>query len=245
MKFEFLTRLFVVMLVAVVVFPVASRAAEEKTATISVSGTGTVSVAPDMAIISVGVMRQAKTARQAVNENNSAMAAVIGAMKAEKIEDRDLQTSGFSIQPRYFYPKRKSNGEQEPPRITGYIVNNNLTIRVRDLDQAGTILDKVITLGVNTGGNIRFTNADTNEIMKQARQNAVQDAIEKAQTLTGAAGVALGKITAINEHSNAPRPINIGAARSLAVREDASAVPIASGENEYRVMVNISWELDQ
>lgn len=198
-----------------------------------------------MAVVSVGVLREAETAREALNLNNQAMGAVLAAMKDTGIEERDLQTSGFSIQPRYFYPKRKSNGEQPAPKITGYVVNNNLTIRIRVLEETGLILDRVVTLGVNTGGNIQFTNSDTDSLLKKARADAVRNALEKAQTLTSAAGVGLGKISSINESSRAPRPIGVAQARSLAVQEDAGNVPIASGENEYRVTVQISWEIDQ
>lgn len=219
--------------------------AEQKPGTINLSGTGTANVAPDLAIISFGVVREAKTAREALNANNNAMAAVLAAMKEKGLEEKDLQTSNFNIQPRYHYPKRKSNGEQPAPKITGYVVSNNLTARVRDLSQTGEILDLVVTLGVNSGGNIQFTNANKDAILKLARINAVKDALDKAETLTSTAGVALGRILNISENFNQPRPVQFAkAARSLAVQEDAG-VPIASGENSYRVNVQISWEIAQ
>ena len=225
----------------------ASKALAEtgsQTATINISGTGSVSVAPDMAIVSLGVVREAKTAREALDANNDAMAAVLSAMESKGIEKKDLQTSGFNIQPRYFYPKRKSNGEQPQPQITGYVVSNNLTVRVRELAKAGEILDLVVTLGVNSGGNIRFANNDPSAALKEARVKAVKDAVEKAQTLAIAAGVELGPIKNISENFNRPRPVAIANARALSVQEDA-AVPIASGENSYEVNVQMSWEIMQ
>lgn len=231
---------------ALILFPpVALAQAEQKPGTISVSGTGTANVAPDLAIVSLGVVREAKTAREALDANNKAMSAVLASMQDKGIAEKDLQTSNFNIQPRYHYPKRKANGEQPAPKITGYIVSNNLTVRIRDLSQAGEILDLVVTLGVNSGGNIQFTNDNKEAILKLARIKAVEDALDKAQTLTSTAGVGLGRITNISENSNQPRPVPIArAARTFAAQEDA-AVPIASGENSYRVNVQISWEIAQ
>ncbi|MGI9353430.1 MAG: SIMPL domain-containing protein [Rhizobiaceae bacterium] len=240
-----LAKAAIIACILAVVYPAPSMATEDHRNTISVAGTGEISVAPDMALISIGVMREAETARAALTANNKAMASVLAAMKDKGIKDKDLQTSNFNIQPRYFYPKRKANGEQPAPKITGYVVSNNLDIRIRNLAKAGEILDLVVTLGVNTGGNIRFMNADTNEVLKNARTAAVKDAVEKAETLASAAGVGLGNILNITENSNRPAPVPLAQARTFAVQEDAGAVPIAGGENSYRVNVQISWEIAQ
>lgn len=238
-------QLFIVSFALVFVFSAQNSFADDKkTSVISLSGTGSVSIAPDMAVISFGVVKEAKTARAALDENNKAMASILKAMEDKGIEKKDLQTSGFNIQPKYFYPKRKSNGEQPAPEITGYIVSNNLTIRIREIEKAGEILDLSVTLGINSGGNIQFTNSDTTAVLKQARIKAVKDALEKAQTLVQAAGVELGDILNISENSSRPRPVGIAQARSLSVQEDAS-VPIASGENSYQVTVQMSWEISQ
>jgi uncharacterized protein YggE len=98
---------------------------------ILVSGQGSVSVAPDMAVLSLSVTREATTARAALDANSTAMNDVLEAMKSEGIEERDLQTSGFSIQPRYTRPVPNKSGEREPPRIAGYTVRNSLTVRIR------------------------------------------------------------------------------------------------------------------
>lgn len=224
--------------------PHSSFANEKQVSTISLSGTGSVSVAPDMAILSFGVVKEAETARIALDENNKAMAAILKAMADEGIDEKDLQSSGFNIQPRYFYPKRKSNGEQPTPEIRGYLVSNNLTVRIREIDKVGSILDLSITLGINSGGNVQFTNSETSDTIKEARTKAVKDAIEKAQTLAEAANVELGAILNISEQVRNPRPIAIAQARSMSVQEDA-AVPIASGENIYNVTVQMSWKISQ
>ena len=219
--------------------------AAEKPATISVTGTGSASVAPDMAIVSFGVIREAKTAREALTANNKAMKEVLTSMKAAGIADKDLQTSNFNIQPRYIYSKPKNNGEQKPPKIVGYVVSNNLTVRIRDLENTGAILDLVVSLGVNTGGNIRFTNQDKKSVLEMARVAAVKDAMAKAKLLTETAGAGLGKILSISENSHQPNPRPIAYARAAKMADSAESVPIASGENTYNVHVNISWEIDQ
>lgn len=218
---------------------------KEQIATINVSGSGTVAIAPDIAIINVGVLRQAKTARAALDDNNTAMADVIAAMKAQGIADKDLQTANFNIQPRYQYFKRSKTGAQKPPQIIGYQVSNQLTVRIRDLKTVGAVLDEAISLGVNSGGNIQFTNENPQQALTEARKKAMKNAIVKATTLTAAAGVSLGRILSINEQSSMPRPMPMAQARMMAKDSAEAAVPVQGGENSYRINVNVSWEIAQ
>jgi len=211
---------------------------------ILVNGEGRVDIAPDMAILSLTVTREADTARSALDANSAAMNEVIAAMKAEGIEARDLQTSRFSIQPRYSRPAPKPTGEREPPQIIGYTVRNSLTVRVRDITTVGAVLDKSVTLGVNEGGNIRFTNADPSTAIEEARSLAVKDAIAKANTLATAAGVKTGKLLELSEQTYSPRPVAMASAE-MSMARSASSVPVATGENTYKVMVNASFAIDQ
>lgn len=220
-----------------------AMADEPQTPTISVTGNGTANVAPDMAIISMGVTKEAETAREALNANTEAMKKVLEEMQSAGIEARDLQTSDFSIQPQYVYPNN-SNDEQKP-RITGYVVRNSLSVRVRDLEKVGDVLDASVSLGVNDGGNLVFTNDNPDEVINQARSNAVKDAIAKAKTLAEAAGVELGAIKTISElaQNDAPRPM--AKMRSMEMVASSAPVPIAAGENSYDVTVNITFEIAQ
>jgi len=216
----------------------------QPTPRIVVTGEGSASIAPDMAVLSLTVMRDGKTAREALDANSAAMKEVLGAMKAEGIEDRDLQTENFSIEPQYYYPQRQNNGEAEQPRITGYLVRNSLTVRLRELDKLGGVLDKAVTLGVNQGGNITFTNDDPSATVEKARTEAVKNAAAKAKTLAKAAGVSLGKVLEISEMSTPSMPEPYAKVRSAMV-ESADAVPVAAGENAYTVTVNVTFALDQ
>ncbi|MEO0543811.1 MAG: SIMPL domain-containing protein [Pseudomonadota bacterium] len=209
---------------------------------IVVSGTGTVDVAPDMAVLSLSVVRQAETARAALDANNEAMEGVLSAMQAEGIESSDMQTSNFSIQPRYERVNNNS-GTRKDPEIIGYDVFNTLTVRVRDLTSLGRVLDKSVSLGVNSGGNIIFTNDDPSAAIEEARIKAMQAAMRKADVMTSTAGVGLGEILEITERSASPQPQPI--ARATAMVASAASVPIATGENSYSVTVNIIYTLDQ
>ncbi len=211
---------------------------------ILVSGQGKVDIAPDMAVLSLSVTREAKTARGALDANSSAMSKVISAMKKEGIASRDLQTSGFSIYPRYSRPAPKSSGEQVPPGIIGYTVRNSLRVYVRDISIAGSVLDRSVTLGVNEGGSIQFTNADPSSAIKQARIKAVQQALAKANTLAEAAGVKTGRLLELSEPSVSPRPVAMSMER-MSLVSAAKSVPIATGENSYTVRVNATFAIEQ
>ena len=211
---------------------------------IVVTGEGETAVAPDMAILTLTVMRDAETARAALDENNAAMAAVVAAMREAGIESRDLQTSGLQINPRYVYPQSPQDGQQQP-RIVAYEVSNTLTVRVRDIAAVGAILDQSVSLGVNQGGSISFTNDDPAEATTEARRLAVQDATARARTLAEAAGVTLGSVIEISEQSMVRPPMPMGSPRAYRMEAAADAVPVEAGENTYRVQVNVTFEIGQ
>jgi uncharacterized protein YggE len=228
---------------AMMAVPFAALADETPRPRIVVTGEGQAASAPDMAIVSMVVLQEKPTAREALTANNEAMAKVLDAMKKAGIAERDLQTSGFNIEPRYVYPDNKDNTQPpEAPKIVGYAVSNSLTVRVRDLKKVGDILDQSVTLGVNQGGNLIFTNDKPEAIVEEARKNAVANAMAKAKTLTEAAGVGLGKVLEISEQSYSPRPMPMGQAKMMAAAP-ADSVPVAAGENTYNVNVNVTFEL--
>ena len=224
--------------------PLAQAEPVKDIAKILVSGEGQVAIAPDMAVISLTVNREADTARAALYANNEAMEDILKAMKKEGIKEKDLQTSGFSIQPRYVYPKLQAAGERPPPRIAGYTVRNRLSVRLRDISMVGKILDMSVTLGVNEGDNIQFSNAEPGVILEQARDAAVKDAMARAKTLAAAAGVGLGEILEISERSRSPGPAPMAMAE-MAVARVSDAVPVATGENTYRVNVDMTFAIRQ
>jgi len=204
---------------------------------IVVTGEGEATMVPDLAILSLGVMREAATAREALDAGNAAMAAVIAAMKEGGVAERDLQTSGLSIQPRYTY-NSKPDGTQEAV-LVGYQVSNNLTVRLREIGKLGTLLDRAVTLGVNQGGSISFANADTKAAVREARKRAVEDAVDKAKTLAEAAGVEVGSVIEISDQIAGPSPMPITAK----AYDRAEGVPVEAGENAYSVQVTVTFAI--
>jgi uncharacterized protein len=217
--------------------------AESPLPVIRVSGEGTAAARPDMAVITLGVVREAETAKEALDANSAAMNDVIAALKAAGVDEKDLQTTGFRVDPRYVYAQQQANGETPPPRIVGYSVSNQVTVRIRFLERLGEILDKVVTLGVNSDGGISFTNAEPGQIIAAARAAAVKDAAARALTLADAAGVTLGPILEISESAGRTRPVDFMAGKRAMAAE--SAVPIQAGENEYRVGVDVTFEIQR
>ena len=243
---NFAGKTFAAALIMAVPFAATPAGAQESEPTprIVVTGEGTASIAPDMAVLTLTVVREGKSAREALDANSAAMAEVLTAMKEEGIAERDLHTANFSIEPKYFHPPRQDNGEIQEPRIVGYYVRNTLTVRLRDLDRLGGVLDTAVTLGVNQGGNIAFTNDDPSDTVTEARMSAMENAIAKAETLTEAAGIGLGRVLEISEVSSPRAPEPLARVRS-AMAESADAVPVAAGENSYTVTVNVTFALEQ
>lgn len=216
----------------------ATRAADE-TGRITVTGEGMVAAAPDMAIISVGVVKTAPTARQALDDANKALSDAIAGLKAKGIEPKDLQTSGFSVSPQFDYSGKNGTA----PKLTGYQVSNMLTVRVRDLSALGKVLDDAVTDGINSGGSLSFTNSKLKDLVAQARNAAVSDAIAKARALTEAAGVSTGDILSISEDAQTPPPVPM--VRMAMAKEAADSVPVEAGESEYHARITMTFAIDQ
>jgi uncharacterized protein YggE len=213
--------------------------AEDAKSTISVTGEGHVAVAPDMATVSLGVMTDGDSAKSALDANNAAIAAVLEKLKSAKIEDRDVQTSGLSLGPRYDYSSSNPDGTQ---KVTGYVASNMVTVRVRALDTVGGVLDAVVTNGANTLNGITFGLADDTAATDAARKAAVEDARRKADLYATAAGVKLGKILSISEQGSYMPPMPMPMAEASF---KAGAVPVAGGELGVTATVSVIYELTE
>jgi uncharacterized protein YggE len=212
--------------------------------TITIEGHGEVMAAPDMAQINSGVTTQGATAREALDANSAAMSELIAALKASGIEARDIQTSGFTVNPNYVYSEeRDANGYTLPPKINGYQVANTVTVTVRALDTLGTILDKSVTIGANTVNGVTFSVADPSALYDDARKAAFADARTKAELYATAAGGTLEEINSISESQtfNSPQPVAMYSMRADAA---ASSVPVEGGELAFAINVNVQWELE-
>lgn len=204
---------------------------------ITTSGVGTVEAAPDMATINLGVTQQAKEAGAAMSATSDAVREVLALLEQAGIEPRDVQTDSISLQPLWL---RSNNNSDIPPRITGFVARNSLGIRVRDLDQLGSVLDQVVQNGANTFNGLQFSIAEPDELVAAARAVAVKDAMAKAAQLAEAAGVTLGSIQKITEQSGSIRPQMMEMASTRAM----SDVPVAAGELSLSAQVTIVFAIE-
>jgi uncharacterized protein YggE len=208
---------------------------------LTVTGEGVVRARPDMAVITLGMVSQAESARDALAQNTAAMTEIIDALRGRGIASRDLQTSNFSVSPVYSQPPLDHDPNRPyEPEIIGYSVHNDLTVRIRDLETVGALLDEIVTLGANSVSGPIFTVADPADIEDQARRAAMRDAIRRGELYAEAAEVALGPIARIEESfAQIPPPQPYAAMRQEMAAD--SAVPIEGGELEFTAQVSVSW----
>lgn len=199
---------------------------------ITVSGTGSVEAAPDMATLTLGVTSQDAEAAAAVRANSEAVARVLSQLERLGIETRDIQTRDLSVSP--VWSGRRPQ-QEEAPRITGFVATNRVFVRVRDLGRLGEILDAVVSEGANDFGGLSFAVQEPEPLIAEARAKAVADATEKARQLAEAAGVTLGRVISIDEHGGA-HPVMRRAEMAMA---DAGRVPVAPGEISVELSVSM------
>jgi uncharacterized protein YggE len=216
-----------------------SAAAQEDTPRrIVVTGTGEASARPDLAVISAGVVVQSETASAALADNSRAMEAVLQQLRTAGLADADVQTSQFSVMPLYERqpPEREITA---PPRIVGYQVSNRVTARVRDIDRLGAVLDALVSAGATNIDGPWFDIADPEQVLGQARDAAVADALARARRYTAAAGVELGEVISIEEAGSfvpPPRPM-------MRAEAMAADVPIAPGQTELSASVMVTFAI--
>ena len=189
-------KLLSIILVLAMMLPciaLAETVAVAENATITVTGSASVTLKADYARISVGVSSKAATVEQAANENNAAIYAVIEALKEAGVAEEDIAPSNYSVYAEYDYA---SFGGQ---KLTGYNVTNQLTVIIRDMAHIGATLDKATAAGANNIYNIEFLSTKADEAQDEATVYAVQDAMRRAKLLASAAGLNLGGIKSISD----------------------------------------------
>jgi uncharacterized protein YggE len=198
---------------------------------VTVVGRGEVMGRPDTASVRIGVTTEAISASAALEQNSAEVQAVLEQLKQLAIAEEDIQTSTFSI-----HPSRDDNREQ----ITGYRVSNTVTVTIRDLSQAGQLLDQVVQAGANQIGGISFSVADPQALLAQARAEAVRDARAQAEQLAQAAGVALGEVLAITENVGSQPPMP---PLGRTIETAGGATPIEPGEQQFTAVVQVTFAL--
>ncbi len=202
---------------------------------ITVTGEGSVAVAPDLAYVNLGVSHDAETADEALTAMSIGMRAVLGRLEAAGIAPADIQTGQLSLSPRY-----DSSSYDGTLKMLGFTATTTVNVRIRDMDKLGGVLDAVVEDGANQFGGITFDVTDPAAAMAEARRAAVADARAKAELFADAAGVTLGDLVTLNEHGGFMAPAPMMAAR---VAEDAGSVPIAAGEVSLQTSVTMVYAI--
>ncbi|MBT3070543.1 SIMPL domain-containing protein [Rhodomicrobium sp. Az07] len=208
----------------------------QRTPMIEVSGTGSVQVKPDIAVIRIGVATEDANAEAAVAKNSAATAKVLSEVAAAGIEKKDLQTSQFSLYPQTAtasYPRKDGAG------ITTFRASNTVSVTVRNLDRLGEILGASVAAGSNRISGPDFAVSEPEKYLGDARRKAVEAALAKAKTYAEAAGMKLGAVLSIAEDgAGSPAPVFRGAAYAK-----AQSVPVEVGEETLSAQVRIAIEL--
>ena len=214
--------------------------------TITVSSTSEVYAKPDLALVSFSVVNEAKTANQTLKQNTEKMNAVISAVKKQGIEEKDLKTTNFSIYPRYEW--RGRTGLPPYPQgkrvLVGYEVTQSLEVKIRALNKIGEILQAAIDAGANQVGNLEFTIDNQDELKKQARGQAINEAKVKAQELASQLGLKLVRIVNFSEGGVVPPMPSFYAMDEAIGKGGAEAPEIETGESKIQVTVTITYEIN-
>ncbi len=205
--------------------------------TISLSGHGEVRSVPDLAFVTSGVLSQGTTAAEALAANTQTMNALFAALKEAGIAEKDVQTSNFSVQPRYDF----NNGQA--PKLVGYDVSNNVTVTLRKITDLGPLLDRLVQAGSNQINGVTFQVSQPDQAMDEARKLAAADATRKAKVYADAMGVELGQVMQVSEGTTYQPPVPM--VRGMVMKADAAAspVPVAAGEQTLAADVSVTWEI--
>lgn len=230
-------RCALILCAAVAVATPGAASAETPPPAVTVTGEATVSAAPDTATIDGGVATEAKTAKEAAEANNKAMGAVLLALKAAGVAEKDMQTSRLSLLPQSV-PNRVGGG---PVQIAGYRASNHVVVTLHEVTKAAAVIDTLVGAGANEIGGIAFSVSQASKLLDDARGQAIADARRKAELLAKAAGISLGAPLSITEETAAgPMPYQ----RRLSAPM-VTAAPVAVGEETLRVVVTVAYGIKQ
>ena len=205
---------------------------------LSVTGSGIVTLTPDIAYINIGVHNEMPTAAEAVASNNTQTQQVVDALKKSGVDAKDIRTTNFSI-----YPNTQYDPQTNQKIGTTYIVDNTVYVTVHKLDTLGDLLDATVKAGANSINSIQFDVADKTAAIKQARDEAVKDARSQAQDLASSSGVALGDLQTVSFFDSVPTPVMNAFGKGGGGGVAESSVPINAGQMTLTVTVNMTYEI--
>ena len=211
-------------------------AGQQTPATVSVTGQGMVNVPPDTATVTVGIDVIRPDLGEAQDEAARQATAVIEAVQAAGVAERDIQTANYSVN-----ILRDYSESGDPTQVNGFEVMNQVNVTIRDIDAVGDLLDAVVGAGANSIYGVRFFVDDPRPFSGEARTLAVEDATDKARQLAEATGMELGRVVSISEgYAAVPLPMM---GRGGGMEAAAMDTPIQAGTSQITVDVNLTFEL--
>jgi uncharacterized protein YggE len=208
---------------------------------ITVVGTGKASGAPDVANVTVGVESLGPALQEVVDDNKTRMAALLAALKAQGIADKDIRTTSYNVYVENPQPQPLQGGNAGSTSSLTYHVNNQVDVTVRDVAKLGDVLDKAVAAGANNVYGVSFSVNDPTKLQGMARANAIADAKARAQDLASLTGVTLGDVISVSEViGGGPTPLY---AVGAGARSVAAPVPVQPGELEVSMSVQVTYAI--
>lgn len=217
----------------------------------AVIGEGQAVTVPDVAEFTASVISQGgKDLGTLQTENTNKVNKIVEFIRSKDVDEKDIQTSGYRIEPRYQYYGCNNGGVCPPPQIVGYNVTQTVKIKIRDFNIAGPILSGTVTAGANSVSELSFTVDDPARVEAEARAEAIKKAREQAETIAKAGGFKVGKLLSIDDASPfypaEKYGLGMGGDVMMARGEVATApTPIvAPGSQEVKVRIILRYEID-
>lgn len=207
---------------------------------ITVEGNGKTYVIPDVAELTLGVTTDAATSDEAVKQNTKKINAVMEALNSFKIDKKDIQTTGYYLEPKYNWTQDKGSVQD------GYTLDQTILVKVRDFTKVGEVLAKTTKAGANTVGGVYFTIDDPEKGKAEARAQAIEKAKAKAETIADQAGLSLGDVVNYYEYGGSDYYGKGGYAMAEGGGggEMAAAPVIEPGQSEVNLTVSLTYKLN-
>lgn len=211
-----------------------------------VVGEGKAAVVPDIAKVTVGVITEGGSDIGKLQEaNTKKIDSIIEFVKSKKVDVKDITTKAYSIDPKYSQIDCRDKTECPPPKITGYIVRQDVEVKMRDFREIGAILNGVVEKGANSVSQLQFTVDDPTAVEKEAREKAFRQVKAKAEDIAKSGGFGVGRLLSVSEgRGYPPEPIygfGVGGAKDAS--QEVRTV-IEPGSTEFTVFVTLTYEIE-
>lgn len=209
---------------------------------ITFTGEGDVSAVPDIATFNFTVTKEAQNVKDAQNQVEGVIRGATNILKGEDVDEKDIKTESYNVHPRYDWVRKNGTSERV---FKGYEVSQYTSVKVRDIENAGALLGKIGNQGITNISSLNFEVDDIDQLKRDARKMAIEEAKEKAEVLADDLGVELVRIVSFHENTGGYYPQPYAAkAESLSFDSAVVASPtISVGEEEIKVSVSITYEI--